>query len=825
MNQTKSFIKNSNIDKTFSFYYNYNNISNNILYKKYSSFEYSYTSLCIKNLIFNEKCRIVAKFKDFLLYDDYTEFLRISFEKENLKNTFSKVIDFYDKYNKVFPNYMILPESIFMYKNLRKKQKLIDENNKIKMEKEKKDKNKKSKSKNKKDNICIFDEKIKEIINRQNNSMLTMSLTNTIISNFMNYNDNKKNECNIEDNNSFSESIINNSSINISLYSKRTLFNQNDNNNRILYNDSIKSENSLKNIVDVLNNKKFKKIKIINKIKNKKGNKLLNIDIVSNNNNINYNNCITSNLKNSNYIIKTPTKNKLFKKEKEKQIYQDQVHYKSLNNNRTIFNHKKNITAFHNFCPMIKNIIDDTLSKKKTLKYISKFPKEKKNIIEEITTSIIGKYRGKQRNKPKFIEGKNLFNNKKIESLTISQDKYERFALKFPNISKEKKIIKVNNYFTYKSINKNPKNNNLMKYNKIIRKKKAKINEEEKNNDNMGNNNKIYEMFKEKYKNNFNNEIKEKRKEINKPSIDNNSTESTKISLNHRKIKLNFYLTYEKLNNSNNQTSINNNQNNFNNEILQTKAKKEYINCNTSNNFNSNNYKNLVNDTENYLINDCTLMKNLSKNKRYQKKVYPEKKQMIHKKHKTYSSHLINNNNNFYFQNYQEENKINYLSVKLKKIKEELLKNKINYKEIKKKYRKFSENNHKKIFIYPQNPNSNSDKLKNFEKVITCSVFHNNSVEKKIRNKNININRRNTNNLVNKHLNNELLNRIKIKSNKIDKNIVSSIHHRNYTLMNNNIRSPLRKKIKREITKDNKSKDKIILNNINNKRIKFSKRN
>ena len=59
----------------------------------------------------------------------------------------------------------------------------------------------------------------------------------------------------------------------------------------------------------------------------------------------------------------------------------------------------------------------------------------------------------------------------------------------------------------------------------------------------------------------------------------------------------------------------------------------------------------------------------------------------------------------------------------------------------------------------------------------------------------------------------------------MDKNVVSSINHRNYTLMNNNIRSPLRKKIKREITKDNKSKDKIILNNINNKRIKFSKRN
>ena len=40
-------------------------IIHNYLLSKYSKFEYSYSLVCINNLIFNEHCRIVARFKDF----------------------------------------------------------------------------------------------------------------------------------------------------------------------------------------------------------------------------------------------------------------------------------------------------------------------------------------------------------------------------------------------------------------------------------------------------------------------------------------------------------------------------------------------------------------------------------------------------------------------------------------------------------------------------------------------------------------------------------------------------------------------------------------
>ena len=830
MNQKKYFIKFSKKNNINSYYsFNYYKFSNKILYKKYSSLKYSYPSICINNLIFNEKCRLVSRFKDYLFYDDDTEFLKISYEKEELQKTLVKVIDFYERYNQVFPNYMILPENIFMYKNLRKKQKMIDEINKMNIEKEMKSRNLKRNRKNKKnikESIYIFDEKIKENINRLNNSMQTINLTNTIISNCININDNKKKDYNVDDNNSFVESNTNNISFSISLYTKRSIFNKNDNNNnnQILYDDNLKSESSLKNIVDVLNNKNFKKINFKDKLKRKKINKL-NIDIFSNDNNNycnnNNNNILTNHLKTQSFIIKTPTKKKFLKKEKDlKQIYQ--FNQKTLNNNKTNFNHKKNISDFNSAYQMIKSTTGKILSKKKSFKCLSKFRTENNNnIIEEITSSLIGKSKSKQRNKKKIIEGKNLFNNsKKVENFTVSHDKYERFSSKFSNFSKEKKYIKVNAFKRSKKFSKTNNNHFFKLNNKNMNNKKRKIHEEEKNNnDDTSNrkNNKTYEMFKEKYKSNFNNEIKEKRKMINKLIIETNLAESTKISkissFNNRKNKINF-LTNE-INSSNNQICLNKNQYNFNNEAIYKQSKEENIcNFNIINTFNSYNFKNVVNNTDNNFYNKYTLGNNSIKINKNQNKMNIENRKLIHIKHKTLSSHIINNN--FYYTSYGqkiEENKINLLKNKLKKIKEEILKGKNNFKEIKEKFRKLSENNQKKLLTYPQS----SGYHKVFEKANTCSVFKNNSVEKKLK-----INR--NSNSINKH--NELISKIKIKSIKKDKNVYS-IHLKNDSIIDNNYKSPLKKRIKRELAKDKirKSKDKVAGNKSNNRKIKYNNKN
>ena len=45
-------------------------------------------------------------------------------------------MDLYENYSKIFPNYFVVTEKKFMYKNIRKKQKMIDAFNQIKLEEE-----------------------------------------------------------------------------------------------------------------------------------------------------------------------------------------------------------------------------------------------------------------------------------------------------------------------------------------------------------------------------------------------------------------------------------------------------------------------------------------------------------------------------------------------------------------------------------------------------------------------------------------------------------------------------------------------------------------
>jgi len=56
-----------------------------------------------------------------------------------------KIFEFYDKYSKVFPNYVVLPENKYMFKNIERKQRMIDERQKYKTEKEEREKEKKNK--------------------------------------------------------------------------------------------------------------------------------------------------------------------------------------------------------------------------------------------------------------------------------------------------------------------------------------------------------------------------------------------------------------------------------------------------------------------------------------------------------------------------------------------------------------------------------------------------------------------------------------------------------------------------------------------------------
>jgi hypothetical protein len=97
------------------------------LEKKYMTSQDYYNSKIISDIMYNENRKIVSVFKDYLIFDDFSEYMKRTYSKVESVERLPKVYEFYDKYSKVFPNYVILPENNYMFKNIERKQKLIDD--------------------------------------------------------------------------------------------------------------------------------------------------------------------------------------------------------------------------------------------------------------------------------------------------------------------------------------------------------------------------------------------------------------------------------------------------------------------------------------------------------------------------------------------------------------------------------------------------------------------------------------------------------------------------------------------------------------------------
>ena len=128
------FHNNNNESSRKTFFRVLRQIAYTKLFKKYTSGNFSYNKILANNLIYNDSCRIVARFKDFLIFDDNTEFLRRFYTGEESHPRLDRILAFYETYSKIFPNYIILKESKYLYRNIRKKQKMIDAVNEIKRE-------------------------------------------------------------------------------------------------------------------------------------------------------------------------------------------------------------------------------------------------------------------------------------------------------------------------------------------------------------------------------------------------------------------------------------------------------------------------------------------------------------------------------------------------------------------------------------------------------------------------------------------------------------------------------------------------------------------
>ena len=205
---------------------------NNYLFKKYSKFEFSFSRICINNLINKEKSRVVARFKDFLILDDNTEFIHKYYDRYKLFKKLKYILNFYTSYSRIYPNYLIIPENKFLYKNLRKKQKIIDEENALKFHKINNSKlTKLEKIIFTKKDKTFFNENIIESINKHNIS----SNLNTTRKSSSNNKSNEKNN-------------------NLSLNTKSSGFIEN-----IFYEENSNSKASLTEIINLINGKKNNK--------------------------------------------------------------------------------------------------------------------------------------------------------------------------------------------------------------------------------------------------------------------------------------------------------------------------------------------------------------------------------------------------------------------------------------------------------------------------------------------------------------------------------------------------------------------------------------
>ena len=81
----------------------------------------------IDDILYNEKTHFVGTFKEHLIYDDPNEFLRRFYNESEIKIRLPKILMFYEKYSKIYANYTVIQEQKYMYKNIKRKQKVIDQ--------------------------------------------------------------------------------------------------------------------------------------------------------------------------------------------------------------------------------------------------------------------------------------------------------------------------------------------------------------------------------------------------------------------------------------------------------------------------------------------------------------------------------------------------------------------------------------------------------------------------------------------------------------------------------------------------------------------------
>ena len=144
------------------------------LYTKYSD-ENIYQLNIANNILSNNKSLVVAKFKDFLLYEDSSEFLKRFYRLKEIGPRLKKLYKYFHKYILLQPNFCLLSESKYLISNNIKKQLIINKERKHKhKQKLVMNKDKESKLTLESDNYFFNNTLYNEILNQSESFMNTL---------------------------------------------------------------------------------------------------------------------------------------------------------------------------------------------------------------------------------------------------------------------------------------------------------------------------------------------------------------------------------------------------------------------------------------------------------------------------------------------------------------------------------------------------------------------------------------------------------------------------------------------------------------------------
>jgi len=493
----------------------YFKISNKMLYKKYTFGNYSSQRYFTNCIIFNFRCRLTHLFKEYLLLNNTTEFLRHCYSSHDIKNILTKILEIYCLYSKIYPNYIILKENKFLYKNIRKKQKMIDEKNEHNSKK-----------------------KYKENMNNIENELFTKSVRNEI----KEFEDNSSNNINI--------SSKKNNNDRYNQYDQYTQYEQNSINTKKINDNWVlisNSENSKKDNSKKSNSKNnhFKSMSfdsfwtnetnnlsfLLNEINDQNKNKGKNeIKLKKKSvNSLNKINCkkLSSNINHNLMEVKSSCKIKSHKKLLYKKI-ENKKHSNDISRNN--FSKTKSKKTYINQLGNINNInikkhISASVSNSKSLGY---------GLVNKSSKIINYLFTEKNVNKNLYhcysIERDNSENTlKKLNSQIIKQNRIYHKNFSKENLSSKK--------FKGKRLN----TNNKKKYYNNFTRHKTYNNERLKT---------VLDESKKKYK-------EEKSKEQNNKTLYNTSNNNVNI-IRNRKIVLKRYFTNKNFRKNLNQMYINN---------------------------------------------------------------------------------------------------------------------------------------------------------------------------------------------------------------------------------------------------------------------------